>query len=203
MKTCLLVLFLLPSLALADCIPWEIQLSQDTLKGCEKDWSLFKQRNLRVTFPDGFTEDNFPAGNGGCGQSTSCDAAGFLADILNGLTECWPLFDEPVRSEGIWSQTVHNQSPSQKLKQCNSTVYTVAGPIECVENPLTMSRTWTVVHSCPGSGGVAATTPSFVWDIPCPWVQTFVSAMPSCLPPPVCFFCLEPGPSLPLPADQN
>lgn len=158
MKTTLLPLLLLLSStsAWAECRPWEIELSPGNLKGCGSDWALYKMRNIRVIFPDGFSVDRTPDGHGSCGQATNCDALTGFAYTVGGLTECWPQFDTPLRSDTIWSQTVHNQLAVPQLHQCSGSNF-IAGPIVCREHPTAPARTSTVVHFCPtttGGGGV-------------------------------------------------
>lgn len=181
----LLVLFAVQSQA--QCQPWEIELSQGDLKGCGEDWLLYKARNLRITFPDGFSIDRNPDGHGSCGQATSCDALTGFSYSLGGLTECWPQFDAALRSEGIWSQTVHNRLAVPQLHQCSGSSF-IAGPIVCTEHPTARARTTTIVHSCPLAGGRGGRGGGGGWPAPSPptnpcyWPSTFFPGREPCLP---------------------
>lgn len=180
----LLLLLLTGSLWAADCTPFEVSLRPDTLKGCGSDMRLYKERHVRINFPDSISKDMNPGGNGACRQGTDCNAFMFLLKRRAGPTQCWPLFYPPNEVSGRWSQRVSNQQAFANSRQCSGSIYAFEYDIVCKEDPTLGEKIFRADWDCPVMN--QKPPPPIVYfpvPVPTPCLFTFLPGFDPCEDP--------------------
>lgn len=174
----LLILMLLAGEVYAqNCYPQDRVVSERFV-GCN---NTLKNVVTQVSFDNGFSKTVSQTGTGQCARDNTCNWWEFPPTV-----ECWPTFNQPIKRDGYWSQTVIDSRIVMDYNvSCpgdNGTAVLILGA-QCAPNG--NARTEEVTTSCAPAGGVVLTVPGVgsTLDDPCYWPSTFFPGMPSCTPP--------------------
>lgn len=127
-----------PLAAASNCIPDNFKGTEEFV-GCP---NLSKKANWLVIFPNAPPVPVQASGTGQCNFGNPC------CDSTLTLTECWPAFNQPIKTSGEWSLLVTNKIAPTSSQACSSGCSDQLR-VNCTSSS---STNFKVEHTC-GSGG--------------------------------------------------